>query len=366
MILQQDKIQVFPFGNTRPTDPLARILNEQNIAQLTKRLSIKPSYVISMDDTYVDFIIEGYYFKVNKSELIESSDFDNKPIFARIRLAKINEYNYLCGGDEYVSMLGDGTLESPYILTTGTINQRISTDTEVYFKYEFADKNDKVVIYKNSSFTYSVTDGVVSTDDNDSSKVIIKQYNATTCTIKIQKSPVVNEASVGMIVNTPGLFTGIEFVSEDTTKTDAETYFYLKLFDENHEVSRDSLIVTNTITSFTASHSYDDETRTHTFTIDQTLPKLSGRSYWLVPTTVYLTHGFTVGDILNISFTYQDESVNSKTITSTSFKSINGIDALTDSFIEGTINQLYFKINSNSDTMTVESFVNSAVASWWD
>lgn len=65
----KDVMKVFPFGNTRKTDTYSRVLNEDNIRRILLSSVDKDSYVISYDSTnrIIEFVLYGYYFKVNLS-----------------------------------------------------------------------------------------------------------------------------------------------------------------------------------------------------------------------------------------------------------------------------------------------------------
>ena len=94
--ISSENIHVFPFGTTRNRDRLARVLNEQNITQLVKNMTDYPNYVLHYENNIMDFIIQGYYFSANISEVKES----NKPLYAHIDISTdTSNYSFLTGGD---------------------------------------------------------------------------------------------------------------------------------------------------------------------------------------------------------------------------------------------------------------------------
>lgn len=94
--VSSDKIHVFPFGTTRTTDRLARVLNEQNLTTIVKNMTDIPNYVLRYENNIMDFIIQGYYFSADVSEIKEN----NKPLYAYINLTTDNSgYSYLSGND---------------------------------------------------------------------------------------------------------------------------------------------------------------------------------------------------------------------------------------------------------------------------
>lgn len=94
--ISSENIHVFPFGTTRNHDRLARVLNEQNITQLVKNMTDYSNYVLRYKNNIMDFIIQGYYFSADVSEVTEP----NKPLYAHINLhTDASNYFYLAGGD---------------------------------------------------------------------------------------------------------------------------------------------------------------------------------------------------------------------------------------------------------------------------
>lgn len=97
--LKSENLHIFPFGKSRVSDPLARILNEQNITSLLRSMSDFSSYVLKFDSNknMMEFVIEGYYFKANLTDIIDELQGNN--IYATINIEENKGYTYLDGGD---------------------------------------------------------------------------------------------------------------------------------------------------------------------------------------------------------------------------------------------------------------------------
>lgn len=105
MNISSNKIQIFPFGTNRASDPYARVMNEQNITRIVKGIVDKSSYVIDYNsvDNIIEFMIEGYYFKADLTEVLEDSKFNTSPVYANIQLkletSNGASYRYIAGND---------------------------------------------------------------------------------------------------------------------------------------------------------------------------------------------------------------------------------------------------------------------------
>lgn len=361
--LPQNYVHVFPFGNTRPTDPFARVLNEQNIAALCRRVSPKSSYVLDWDETngIVEFMIYGYYFKTNIATII--GNFREKDLFAKITLDTINGYEYLNGGDTNVVLTQDS--DNNYLLKEdGTVNQRIKETTTYIYKSD--TPLTCIRIFNNSSFTLNVSENLVSTMSQDSS-----YYDVTPnpkggegeFVLTITKNVDVNEAIVGMIVNKSSDFTGVSFVTE--TANDGSKY--LHLLDKDGQIPVSSrLNQRQKLTSFTAVQTYLADYQE--FSIDQVLPQLdAGKSFWIIPAATYFKTDYTSepNTKMKVTFSYEDSEnegvIHQKTLEGT-LTLMDGLPLVNLSFKEDTINTVYFKIDK--DATTVKAFLNSAVSIW--
>lgn len=75
--LASEKISVFPSTKRGNTERSARLISEENLVNIINKLVDKDSFVISgspdtaLSDTYIEFIIHGYYFKADREALIE-------------------------------------------------------------------------------------------------------------------------------------------------------------------------------------------------------------------------------------------------------------------------------------------------------
>lgn len=98
-VLHSDKIKVFPFGSKRSTDPLARVLNEQNIISIVTSVVDNKNYVISYDNNIVEFVIQGYIFSIDLTDFTDITR--DSPIFAyaNITVDPVTGYTYLTGND---------------------------------------------------------------------------------------------------------------------------------------------------------------------------------------------------------------------------------------------------------------------------
>ena len=55
LYLNSEDVHVFPYGSSRASDPLARVLNERNITTLVKNLTDEHSYVLFYKDGLIKF-----------------------------------------------------------------------------------------------------------------------------------------------------------------------------------------------------------------------------------------------------------------------------------------------------------------------
>lgn len=102
--LKSAKIKVFPFGSNRVTNPVDRVLNEQNLTQIIKSVTDYDSYVISYEGNLIKFVINGYYVEA------DLTDLKDKPLYASITMEG-EDYNYLNGGDN-LTTVKEGSLEA--------------------------------------------------------------------------------------------------------------------------------------------------------------------------------------------------------------------------------------------------------------
>jgi hypothetical protein len=61
-------IKSFPYTSD-PDDLGSRILNEDNITNIIKCICNSDTFVIKKEDTILEFVIKGYYFKIDTSNL---------------------------------------------------------------------------------------------------------------------------------------------------------------------------------------------------------------------------------------------------------------------------------------------------------
>lgn len=73
-------VEVFPSvqyaqatSNETTSSLNSRALGEVGIVNLIKRICSNSSFVLTYDGTHIEFILEGYYFKVNVSEIFTSN-----------------------------------------------------------------------------------------------------------------------------------------------------------------------------------------------------------------------------------------------------------------------------------------------------
>lgn len=154
MYLKSDKVHVFPFGSTRKVEPIARILNEQNISRIVRNLTDVNGFVISYDEKskLIEFMIYGYYFKADLSSLV--TDYKGKDIHAYIAVSEDSEYEYLLGGDT------DGVETDPSSsdFTGLYINQKPNIPGATVHTLHILDKSGKVPENSLSKFSSNSVD----------------------------------------------------------------------------------------------------------------------------------------------------------------------------------------------------------------
>ena len=237
-LLNSGAVQVFPFGKKRHHDSNARVLNEQNITNLVRMLTDRKSYVVSFDEEnkVIEFVINGYLFKTDVSELWELFT-QNKAVYAAIDLATTDDnYSYLKGGDNVsVILTGTGTSkETPYELSDGTFTTVIRrpegdiTDQDTYFQYTFSIKGT-LTIYDNEKIKISnLAEGSYTQEEN---KIIVSGEPGSVVNFCIGLESTATSGNICIDCPNAGKFTGIRFVFDDPQEG-----FYLKLFEVTDSV----------------------------------------------------------------------------------------------------------------------------------
>ena len=90
--LPSGAVKLFPYNTERTEDINSNVFNETNITNIIKSITDKSSYIIEYDETSksMSFVIDGYYFEVNLTDLDLS-----KNLYAGITVAN----SMLSGGD---------------------------------------------------------------------------------------------------------------------------------------------------------------------------------------------------------------------------------------------------------------------------
>lgn len=86
--LESSRIEVFPTSIERPGFPYARVLTEDHILDMIRNAAPAKSYVITdvySDSTPLEFIIHGYYVKVNATASLKHT-FGGSNVYAHIFL----------------------------------------------------------------------------------------------------------------------------------------------------------------------------------------------------------------------------------------------------------------------------------------
>lgn len=174
--LKSTEVQIFPFGSPRDSDSYARILDEFNIRRIMKSIVDRPSYVISAnnDNSRVEFVIEGYYFNVDLTSILNDTTFKNQPIYAIIELKSTNGHEYLVGGDDQESFTGlefsieAETAENHYSLELLNAERKIPTNSLVKFNVEsfenitnYVTKEDLEKTLDSSYYTQTQTQDII-------------------------------------------------------------------------------------------------------------------------------------------------------------------------------------------------------------
>lgn len=260
--IKQNKIHVFPFGNTRASDPSARTLNEHNISGIIRHITDRSSYVIKTyteeNSRWVEFVLEGYYFKADVSDI--AFDYDSgtnetklKPLYASVDIQEYGNLICLAGGDAIGSISsGEGSLNSPYVMSKGPLNLSVDNSDgskDLYFTYTHLEEEEKggtVTIHKNGSFQIEkllVDNQPVSMDRVDDTKTekIIDVYPSEVLTIIVQTNDT-DTSVIGMDVIYSDVFTGIKFFNDPSDPEYVSAKYKLYLLDNEHEVPEDSFI----------------------------------------------------------------------------------------------------------------------------
>lgn len=102
--LASGDVTVFPSTVRGNTQRSARLISEENLVNIVNKLVDKDAFVISQDAglEYLEFIVNGYYFKVNYSNLIQlfpSSNDIYASIITGITGDNADKYTVLIGQD---------------------------------------------------------------------------------------------------------------------------------------------------------------------------------------------------------------------------------------------------------------------------
>lgn len=84
--LNNENIDIFPISALRP-DPTARVLNEMNITGMIRGLTDFPSYVVSKENNYIEFYIQGYHCYIDITKVLEELSNETS-IYAILRIDK--------------------------------------------------------------------------------------------------------------------------------------------------------------------------------------------------------------------------------------------------------------------------------------
>lgn len=257
--IKQNKIHVFPFGNTRSSDPSARTLNEHNISGIIRHITDRSSYVIKTyteeNSRWVEFVLEGYYFKADVSDIAfdydsEKNETELKPLYASIDIQEYGNLICLAGGDAIGSISsGDGSSDFPYVMSKGPLNLSVDNSggsKELYFTYNFEERGT-VTIHKNNSFNVDsllVNNQSVSTDRvvDTATEKIITGNPSEVLTIIVQTNDSLSTSVIGMDVIYSDVFTGIKFFNDPSDPEYVSAKYKLYLLDNEHEVPEDSFI----------------------------------------------------------------------------------------------------------------------------
>lgn len=111
--IESNNLTVFPISTPRTEiNPVAHVLTERNLVSLTKNLLDYPSYVITESFTTnkpFEFVLDGYYFKIDKFSPDKYADKGADKICAKIVLAEENSENN--SGVTFQHIAGDSDAE---------------------------------------------------------------------------------------------------------------------------------------------------------------------------------------------------------------------------------------------------------------
>ncbi len=106
--LASGDVTVFPSTVRGNTQRSARLISEENLVNIVNKLVDKDAFVISQDAglEYLEFIVNGYYFKVNYSKLIQLFPSSNDIYASIITGVNADNYTVLIGQDGQSSYEG--------------------------------------------------------------------------------------------------------------------------------------------------------------------------------------------------------------------------------------------------------------------
>lgn len=233
--VKSSKIKMFPSSWRRKEyNPEANLNTEENLTNISRRISAQSydSYVISKDGNEITFVIHGYWFKADLSDVI----VDESPLFAKIKLVNSvpdgnTDFNNLTLVPTTASVPGqlDDNLEIPENPDNDTnefhgvefYTSAIPTPwPENVFELQLLDSNHEVPIksYLNIS-TEQVQNG------NNSNLPISEQF-----TTKSLSSPVIETTSIygygGMSIYATG---PLNVYSTDSVYFNAATIYASKM-----------------------------------------------------------------------------------------------------------------------------------------
>lgn len=106
VFIDSEKIQIFPSSIDREKFPYARILTEGHILDLIRSSSISSSFVLTdvfSLDTSFEFVINGYYVKLDATQETPHNFFKNEDtdVYAHIYIDTTSiDHPQLCGSDQ--------------------------------------------------------------------------------------------------------------------------------------------------------------------------------------------------------------------------------------------------------------------------
>lgn len=272
--LSSDRVTVFPYSNYRPTQPSSRTLNEYNLSNLVRHLTDYQDYILSYGSNIIEFILHGYYFKLNLDSIQLSTE---NPTYAVISM--MGEYTdgseVLNGGDNSKAILsGDGSKSNPYELDAGISQFIVETsrlrgaNNKLYFYYKYSGTSNTGI-----NVSVRISEGVAEFEDsscgveedsnwgkNDDSSATELKFSPTNAEdesagdlkFHIGVSHVEQEGSkllsdsILLTVTPPDAdskdttFYGIQLRSASTVEELPENSYYLKLFEADGSICKDS------------------------------------------------------------------------------------------------------------------------------